>query len=110
MNDAGRKSVRHRVINRATIKGTLVIGIVQGLLGGIGFSFVGTQGAAFWGAVMTVASVIPGVGPALVWVPGAIYLFATSETGSAIGLTLWCALVVGTIDNVIHRCQTCSFW
>ncbi len=47
MNDAGRKSVRHRVINRATIKGTLVIGIVQGLLGGIGFSFVGIQGLPF---------------------------------------------------------------
>ena len=76
-------------ISRATIKGTLVIGLIQGLLGGIGFAVVGIDGAAFWGAVMAVASVIPGIGPAIVWVPGVIYLFATGETVAAIGLALW---------------------
>jgi len=89
-------------ISRATIKGTLVIGIVQGALGGIGFAVAGIEGAAFWGAVMAILSIIPGIGPALVWVPGVIYLFANGETTSAVGLTLWCALVVSTIDNVLR--------
>jgi predicted PurR-regulated permease PerM len=89
-------------ISRATIKGTLVIGIVQGALGGIAFAVVGIQGAAFWAVVMAVASVVPGIGTALVWVPAVIYLFATGETVSAVGLALWFALLVGTIDNVLR--------
>ena len=89
-------------ISRATIKGTLVIGIVQGVLGGIGLAIAGVPGAAFWGIVMMVASVIPGIGPGLVWVPTVIYLFATGETMSAIGLALWSGLVVSTIDNIMR--------
>ena len=58
-------------ISRATIKGTLIIGVVQGVLGGLGFYFTGIEGAAFWGVVIAVASVIPGVGPPLILVPGA---------------------------------------
>jgi len=79
-----------------------VIGIVQGALGGIAFAVVGIQGAAFWAVVMAVASVIPGVGTALVWVPAVIYLFATGKTVSAIGMALWFILLVGTIDNVLR--------
>lgn len=89
-------------ISRATIKGTLLISVTQGVLGGIGFWVAGIPAAAFWGAVIMIASVIPGIGPALIWVPGVIYLFATGETVSAIGLALWCGLVVSTIDNVMR--------
>ena len=89
-------------IIRATIKGTIVIGTIQGFLGGVAFAFAGLNGAAFWGAVMAVASVIPGIGTALVWVPAVIYLFATGSTAVAIALIVWCALVVGSIDNVLR--------
>jgi predicted PurR-regulated permease PerM len=51
---------------------------------------------------MMIASIIPGVGPTLVWVPAVIYLISTGETVSAIGLGLWCGLVVGTIDNIMR--------
>jgi predicted PurR-regulated permease PerM len=51
---------------------------------------------------MMIASVIPGVGPALVWGPAVIYLFATGETLNAIGLGLWCGIVVSTIDNFMR--------
>lgn len=101
--DAQERLVDRTVsISRATIKGTLVIGIIQGALGGIGFAVTGIEGAAFWGAVMAVMSVIPGIGPAIVWVPGVIYLVASGETAGAIGLALWCALVVSSIDNVLR--------
>ena len=66
-------------VARATIKGTVVIGLVQGALGGIGFWAVGIQGAAFWAATMAVASVIPSVGTALVWVPAVAYLLITGQ-------------------------------
>lgn len=89
-------------VSRATIKGTLVIGIIQGVLGGIGFAVAGVPGAAFWGIVMALASIIPGIGPGLVWLPAVIYLFAAGDTLSAIGLGLWSALVVSSIDNVLR--------
>ena len=89
-------------VARATIKGTVMIGLVQGALGGIGFWAVGIQGAAFWGATMAVASVIPSVGTALVWVPAVAYLLFTGEVAAGIGLLLWCAIVVGGIDNILR--------
>jgi predicted PurR-regulated permease PerM len=93
---------RLTAVTRATIKGTLVIGIIQGALAGLGFWVAGIGGAAFWGTVMAVLSIIPGIGSALVWVPGVIYLFLVGKTMAALLLLAWCALVVGTIDNVLR--------
>jgi predicted PurR-regulated permease PerM len=89
-------------VTRATIKGTLVIGIIQGALAGIGFWVAGIDGAAFWGTLMAVLSIVPGIGSALVWVPGVIYLYIIGQTLPATLLLIWCAAVVGTVDNVLR--------
>jgi predicted PurR-regulated permease PerM len=89
-------------VSRATLKGTLVIGIVQGGLAGLAFAVAGIDSAVFWGTIMAVLSIIPGVGTALVWVPAVIYLAAVGQIGPAIGLTLWCIVVVGTADNFLR--------
>ncbi len=89
-------------VARATLKGTFVVGLVQGGLAGLAFAVVGIQGAAFWGTIMVVLSVIPGIGTALIWVPAVVYLFAVGKTASAIGLAAWCAVVVGTVDNFLR--------
>jgi len=89
-------------VTRATIKGTLLIGIIQGTLAGIGFWVAGIDGAAFWGTVMAVLSVVPGIGAALVWVPAVIYLFIIGHSLAATLLLAWCAAGVGTIDNMLR--------
>ncbi|HSL23678.1 MAG TPA: AI-2E family transporter [Vicinamibacterales bacterium] len=89
-------------VTRATLKGTILIGAAQGMLGGLAFWVVGLDGAIFWGTVMTVLSVIPGVGGALVWVPAAIVLITTGEVWRGIALAAFCALVVGSVDNVLR--------
>jgi predicted PurR-regulated permease PerM len=89
-------------VTRATIKGTLVIGAVQGTLAGLGFWVAGINLAVFWGTVMAVLSIIPGVGTALVWIPAVLYLASGGYYVAAIGLGLWCAVVVGTVDNVLR--------
>jgi predicted PurR-regulated permease PerM len=89
-------------VTRATIKGTLVIGIIQGALAGLGFWVAGIDGAAFWGTIMAVLSVVPGIGAALIWVPAVIYLFITGQTLTAVLLLAWCAAIVGTIDNILR--------
>jgi len=89
-------------VSRATIKGTLVIGVIQGALGGFGFAVAGLENYVFWAAVMAVLSVLPGIGAALVWVPVVAYLMMTGQTSAGVGLLLWCALVVGSVDNFLR--------
>lgn len=89
-------------VTRATLKGTLVIGLVQGLLGGLAFWVLGISGAIFWGVVMVVLSVLPVIGGALVWVPAAIMLALTGQFMKAIILVAFCGLVVGSVDNVLR--------
>ena len=101
-SDEHRMAEKFVSVTRATLKGTLVIGIIQGGLAGTAFWATGINAAAFWGTVMAALSIIPGIGAALVWIPAAIYLVAVGNTGMAILLTVWCGLVVGTVDNVLR--------
>jgi predicted PurR-regulated permease PerM len=89
-------------VTRATIKGNLVIAIIQGTLGGLILWAIGMPGAILFGVLMAVMSLIPAVGPALIWVPIAIYLFAIGDTTQAIILSLFGALVIGLVDNILR--------
>jgi predicted PurR-regulated permease PerM len=84
------------------VKGTFVVGFAQGVLGGLGFWAAGIQTSALWATLMGVLSVIPGLGPVVVWFPAVLYLVLVDRIGPAIGLFLWCAAVVGTVDNVLR--------
>jgi len=101
-DDESRMIEKFVSVTRATIKGSLVIGLIQGGLAGLGFAVVSIPASAFWGTVMAVLSIIPAIGSGLVWVPAVIWLFATGQTGAAIGLGVWCLVVVGSVDNVLR--------
>ena len=100
--DERRLLDRFTTVTRATLKGTIVIGIVQGGLAGAAFAVVGIKGAVFWGTVMAVLSIIPGIGTALVWIPAAIVLAAGGHFVKSAGLVTFCAIVVGSVDNVLR--------
>jgi len=100
--DETRMLTQFASITRATVKGTLVIGVIQGTLAGIAFRVAGIEGAALWGTIMTILAIIPGIGAALVWVPAVIILFVTGQYLTATLLAVWCAAVVGTIDNFLR--------
>lgn len=89
-------------VTRATLKGSLLIGVIQGGLAGLAFWVAGVPGSAFWGTVMIVLSIIPAVGSALVWVPAVIFLFVDGQVPQAVGLLAWCAVVVGAVDNFLR--------
>jgi predicted PurR-regulated permease PerM len=93
---------RGLAVTRASLKGILVIGALQGLLVGLGLWVCGLSGAAFWGAITFVLSAVPGLGAPIIWIPAAIYLGVTGSLGAAIGLTVWGAVVVGLVDNVLR--------
>ena len=100
--DKERMLERFVSVTRATLKGSVLIGVAQGTLGGLAFWAVGIDGALFWGAMMTVLSIIPGIGGALVWVPAAIVLVATGEIWRGIGLAAFCGLGIGSVDNLLR--------
>jgi predicted PurR-regulated permease PerM len=93
---------RFMSVTRATIKGTIIIGIIQGAMAGLAFRVVGIPDAVFWAVVMMVLSILPAVGGALVWVPACIILAATGSVLKAVLLAAFCSLVVGSVDNVLR--------
>lgn len=89
-------------VTRGVVVGTAVTAVVQGTLVGIGFAIAGLPSPLVFGAVGALASLIPVVGTALVWVPAALSLLALGQTPWAIFLTLWCVILVAGSDNVIR--------
>jgi len=90
------------LVTRSIFKGTLVIAIIQGALGGVLFALAGIEGALLWGVVMTVLSVIPAVGPAIVWLPAGIILAATGAYVDAGIVLLGGGVLISLIDNVLR--------
>ena len=89
-------------VARAMLKGTIVIALLQGTLTGIAIAIAGIHGAVFLGTVAVFLAMIPGVGTSLVWVPCVLVLFARAHTGQAVFLLVFCAGVVGLLDNFLR--------
>ncbi|MBQ6657680.1 MAG: AI-2E family transporter [Ottowia sp.] len=89
-------------VARATVKGNVVVAIVQGLLGGLAFWVLDIRGALLWGVVMAFLSLLPAVGASLVWGPVAIYLLAIGATWQGVALIAWGTAVIGMSDNVLR--------
>ena len=89
-------------VTRATLKGSLLIGILQGGLAGIAFSVAGIDNAVFWATVMAVLSVIPSIGSALVWGPACVILMMQGNVTTGVSLLAFCAIVVGSLDNLLR--------
>jgi predicted PurR-regulated permease PerM len=85
----------------SVIKGSLLVGVIQGILTGIGFAIFGIPNPALWGSVAVFAALIPGIGTSLVLIPGILYLVFSSSIPQAIGLVVWAVLAVGLIDNIL---------
>lgn len=89
-------------VTRATIKGSVIVAIIEGALGGFIFAVLGIPGALLWGVVMALLSLVPAIGAFLIWVPVAIYLFATGDWIQGTILTVFGTIVIGLIDNILR--------
>lgn len=88
-------------VSKSAVMGSFLTAIAQGVAGGLGMWLAGFPGL-FWGTMIGFASFIPVFGTALIWIPAAIYLFATGDTIWAAFLTIWCIIIVGSIDNLLR--------
>lgn len=89
-------------VTRAVFLGIGLTALAQGALVGIGFWIAGLPSPLVFGVVGALLALVPMVGPALVWGPGALYLAARGEYGYAIFLAAWGAVVVGMVDNFLR--------
>lgn len=89
-------------VTRATIKGSLVVAVVQGALGGLIFWILGISGPILWGVVMAVLSLLPVVGSGLIWLPVAIALLVSGEWMKGSVLVAFGVGVIGLVDNLLR--------
>ena len=99
---ADRLAERFLTIVRATIKGSVVVGLVQGALGALTFWVVGIPSVLLLGVIMAIASLLPALGPAIVWVPAAIYLLATGAIWQGVVVIISGVALIGMADNVLR--------
>ena len=99
---ADRLAERFLLIVRATIKGSVVVGMVQGALGGITFWAVGLPSYVLFGVLMALFSLLPAVGPAIVWGPAAIWLLATGAVWQGVAVIVSGVFIIGMADNVLR--------
>jgi len=104
MAEVRKEALAHQLggVTRGVVLGTLATALVQGTLLGIGFAIFGLPSPLVFAAVGAVASLVPIIGTALVWVPAVITLVAQGDTGTAVLLALWCVVLVAGSDNVVR--------
>ncbi|RDC59003.1 UPF0118 membrane protein [Alteripontixanthobacter maritimus] len=93
---------RFLAIVRATIKGSVVVGLVQGALGGITFWIAGVPSAILFALLMAIFSLLPALGPAIVWLPVAVYLLATGFIWQGVVVIVSGVAVIGMADNLLR--------
>ena len=86
----------------ATVWGIAIVSMIQGLLGGLMFWWLGLPSPVFWGLVMGLLAIVPFLGAFVVWVPAAILMALEGQWIPALVLTVWGTLIVGLIDNVLY--------
>ena len=104
LGDARERALfeRFTAVTRATLKGTLVVGAVQGTLGGIFFALLGLDAPAFWGVMMTACSLIPVIGPTTIWLPASIILLLSGSIAKGITLLALGTFGIALVDNLLR--------
>ena len=87
---------------RATVKGNILVALIQGALGGLALWFLGVPGAILWGSVMAFLSLLPAIGAAIIWLPVALWLLMTGAIWQGVALVAWGVLVIGLVDNLLR--------
>lgn len=87
---------------RATVRGNVIIAIIQGVIGGLTFWALGLEAALLWGVLMTFLSMLPAIGAAIVWVPAAIWLFLAGAWIKGMLMVIVGTFVIGLIDNLLR--------
>ena len=90
-------------VGKEVFIGTMLTGLAQGVLAGIGYVIAGVAEPALLATLTAICSLVPAVGTLLVWVPVGIVLLVTSHLGAGIFVLLWGSLVVVVLSDYVIR-------
>ncbi|TAK97122.1 AI-2E family transporter [Patescibacteria group bacterium] len=104
LRDSHEQLIINRFISivRATLKGTLIVGVVQGTLGGIIFAIAGIPSPVVWGILMFFFSLVPVIGTGLIWFPAGVILLLLGSIWEGLLILLVGAFIISTIDNLLR--------
>ncbi|NQV93476.1 AI-2E family transporter [Candidatus Kaiserbacteria bacterium] len=94
--------INFTLITRSIFKGTLVIAVLQGTVGGVLFWIAGINGVLLWATIMTLLSVIPAIGPAIIWLPAGILLVLSGALWQGILILVGGVVIISLIDNILR--------
>ncbi len=89
-------------ITYALVYSQIVIAMIQGIIGGLGFWIFGISNPVMWGIVMAVLALLPVIGPPIVWAPAVIFLFFKGSVWPAIGLGIYSTVLTSGVDNILR--------
>ena len=93
--------LKFKEVCQATIYGNIIVALIQGIIGGIGFAIFGISNPFLWGIVMAILALLPFGGTAIVWIPAGVIMLSMGNMFAGIGILLWGGLIVGLIDNLL---------
>ncbi len=105
MQEAHRDLMFHEIglVTKAVMYGQVLTALIQAIIGGIGFWIFGVPNVVFWSVLMFILALLPVIGPPLIWVPASAYLwFIQGDTFAGVGLAIYSAILVSTVDNIIR--------
>ncbi|PPQ33455.1 hypothetical protein CCR94_01690 [Rhodoblastus sphagnicola] len=93
---------RFSAVAKSTVMGSIIVALVQGAISGAMFWVVGIPSVLIWSAVMTLLSLLPAIGAALIWAPAAIYLVATGAAAKGLILAVTLGVANTAVDNFLR--------
>jgi predicted PurR-regulated permease PerM len=102
------KNVTNRFINKSkqvtfsVVFGRIIVGILTGILTGIGFFLIGIENSLLFTVLAIIASIIPIIGPWIVWIPIVVGLFVTDRVLAGIFLLLYGGIIVNLFETILH--------
>ncbi len=103
LSSAAKNQLTTRIeqVVEGVVRGTLVVGMIQGLFAMVGFVMVGTRASVLLGCLTAIASLIPAVGTAITWVPVCVIYLVTGSLGKGLFILIW-GLLLSVVDNVVR--------
>ncbi|MBS3080860.1 AI-2E family transporter [Candidatus Pacearchaeota archaeon] len=89
-------------ITKSVIIGEIVVGVVQGIIAGVGFYIFGVPNALLLTLLTVALSILPIIGPWLIWIPVDVYLFVSGNEGAGLGLLIYGLFLINSVDNILR--------
>lgn len=100
---------RLKEIIHGVVYGYLLVALIQGVFGALGFLIFGVPSPFFWGVVIAFFALVPAIGTGVIWIPASLILlldgvFQGSTAGivKGVGLFVYCFIFVGSVDNILR--------